>query len=56
MLDGDNKVKLKNRIDSISKSSDLKSGSEYQQIADFYKSYMDTATIEKLGFSYLTAI
>jgi len=53
ILDRDNKVKLKNIVDSISKLPHLKSGSESQQIADFYRSYMDTATIEKLGLSPL---
>lgn len=55
ILDRDNKVKLKNIVDSISKLPDLKSGSESQQIADFYRSYMDTATIEKLGLSPLNS-
>jgi len=53
ILDRDNKAKLQNIIDSISKLPNLIPGSESQQIADFYRSYMDTATIEKIGLSPL---
>ena len=53
ILDRDNKVKLQNIIDSISRLPNLIPGSESQQIADFYRSYMDTVTIEKIGLSSL---
>ncbi|KMQ59685.1 endothelin-converting protein [Chryseobacterium sp. BLS98] len=53
ILDRDNKVKLQNIIDSISRLPNLIPGSESQQIADFYRSYMDTVTIEKTGLSSL---
>src|SRR4051794_1263855 len=45
ILDRDNKIKLQNIVDSLNKIPDLKEGTESRQIADFYRSYMDTAMI-----------
>ncbi|QRR02324.1 M13 family metallopeptidase [Dyadobacter sandarakinus] len=61
ILDKENKeVRLRGIIDEIVKKSDLRKGSEEQQIADFYHSFLDTATIEKQGLdplkSYLNKI
>jgi len=54
VLDKENKeVRLKGIIATISQQTDLKKGTEEQQIADYYKSFLDTATIEKLGISPL---
>jgi putative endopeptidase len=53
ILDRDNKIKLQEIVDSVSKLTDLKQASEARQIADFYRSYMDTATIEQLGLTPL---
>ncbi|MCE7067790.1 M13 family metallopeptidase [Dyadobacter sp. CY326] len=48
ILDKENKeVRLKGIIAEIVKLEDRKNGSEEQQIADYYQSYLDTATIEK---------
>jgi putative endopeptidase len=46
----DNQTKLKNLIDSISKSNN-KQGSNAQKIADLYNSGMDTSQIEKDGIN-----
>ncbi|NSL88883.1 M13 family metallopeptidase [Chitinophaga sp. Mgbs1] len=54
ILDKQNKeVRLKGIIEEISSKKELKKGSEEQQIADYYASYMDTATIEKRGITPL---
>ncbi|SHK99426.1 putative endopeptidase [Chitinophaga jiangningensis] len=54
ILDKENKeVRLKGIIAEISAKTDLKKGTEEQQIADYYASYLDTATIEKRGISPL---
>ncbi|WP_160716269.1 M13 family metallopeptidase [Chitinophaga solisilvae] len=54
ILDKQNKeVRLKGIIEEISSKKELKKGSEEQQIADYYTSYMDTATIEKRGITPL---
>ncbi|NIJ51293.1 M13 family metallopeptidase [Dyadobacter arcticus] len=48
ILDKENKeVRLKGIIGEITKLEDRKNGSEEQQIADYYQSFLDTATIEK---------
>jgi predicted metalloendopeptidase len=50
VLDKQNKeVRLKGIILSLAEQKDLKKGSEEQQISDFYRSFLDTVTIEKLG-------
>ncbi|RAJ10656.1 putative endopeptidase [Chitinophaga skermanii] len=52
VLDKENKeVRLKGIINTITTKKNLVKGSEEQQIADFYKSYLDVATIEKLGLT-----
>ncbi|CAL1521626.1 M13 family metallopeptidase [Chitinophaga sp. MM2321] len=54
ILDKENKeVRLKGIIANISSKKDLKKGSEEQQIADYYTSYLDTATIEQRGITPL---
>jgi putative endopeptidase len=53
ILDRDNKIKLQNIVDSVSQLPGLKGRTESRQIADFYQSYMDTATVEKEGLSPL---
>ncbi|MBW8685597.1 M13 family metallopeptidase [Chitinophaga rhizophila] len=54
VLDKENKeVRLKGIILSLADQKDLKKGSEEQQISDFYRSFLDTATIEKLGVAPL---
>ncbi|HVI43305.1 MAG TPA: M13 family metallopeptidase [Chitinophaga sp.] len=54
ILDKENKeVRLKGIIAEITSKSDLKKGSEEQQIADYYTSFLDTATIEKRGITPL---
>lgn len=54
VLDKQNKeIRLKGIIDEIVAQTGLKSGTEEQQIADYYKSFLDTATIEKLGITPL---
>nr|WP_295929167.1 M13 family metallopeptidase [uncultured Dyadobacter sp.] len=48
ILDKENKeVRLKGIIEEITKAQDRKKGSEEQQIADYYQSFLDTATVEK---------
>ncbi|WP_295128031.1 M13 family metallopeptidase [uncultured Chitinophaga sp.] len=50
VLDKENKeVRLKGIINEIVGKTDLKKGTEEQQIADYYKSFLDSATIEKRG-------
>ncbi|MGX5820245.1 M13 family metallopeptidase [Chitinophaga lutea] len=50
ILDKENKeVRLKGIINSITSRSGLAKGSEEQQIADYYRSFLDTNTIEKRG-------
>lgn len=50
ILDKENReVRLKNIISELLNTPKNKPGSESQQIADFYRSYMDTELIEKLG-------
>ena len=54
VLDKQNKeVRLKGIILSLAEQKDLKHGTEEQQISDFYRSFLDTATIEKLGVTPL---
>jgi putative endopeptidase len=54
ILDKENsEVKLKGIIESTLKNKENKSGSDEQKIADMYRSYMDTATIDKLGLTPL---
>ncbi|WP_201747862.1 M13 family metallopeptidase [Chitinophaga vietnamensis] len=54
ILDKENKeVRLKSIIEEITGKKDLKKGTEEQQIADFYTSFLDTATIEKRGITPL---
>ncbi len=48
-------VNLKGIIDKAISNKANKPGSDEQKIADMYKSYMDTLTIEKLGLSPLKA-
>ena len=48
ILDKENKeVRLKGIIEEITKVQDRKKGTEEQQIADYYQSFLDTATVEK---------
>ncbi|OJV21123.1 MAG: endothelin-converting protein [Dyadobacter sp. 50-39] len=48
ILDKENKeVRLKGIIEEITKVKDRKKGTEEQQIADYYQSFLDTATVEK---------
>ncbi len=50
ILDKENKeVRLKGIIEEITSQKDRKKGSEEQQIADYYQSFLDTNTIEKRG-------
>jgi predicted metalloendopeptidase len=42
-------VKVKGIIDEVLAKKDVKKGSEDQLIADMYRSFMDTVTVEKLG-------
>jgi putative endopeptidase len=42
-------VKVKSIIDTLLVRKDAEKGSTAQLVADFYRSYMDTATLEKLG-------
>lgn len=54
VLDKENKeVRLKGIIADIVKLEDRKNGTEEQQIADFYQSFLDTATIEKRSIAPL---
>lgn len=54
VLDKENKeVRLKSIIADLSSKTDLKKGTEEQQIADYYASFLDTATVDKLGISPL---
>ncbi|MCF2490071.1 M13 family metallopeptidase [Dyadobacter sp. CY347] len=54
VLDKENKeVRLRGIIDEIVELEDRKKGSEEQQIADYYQSYLDTATIEKRAITPL---
>ncbi|PSL22819.1 M13 family metallopeptidase [Chitinophaga ginsengisoli] len=54
VLDKENKeVRLKGIILALAEQKDLKKGTEEQQISDFYRSFLDTATIEKLGITPL---
>ncbi|WP_298710052.1 M13 family metallopeptidase [Chitinophaga sp.] len=54
ILDRENKeVRLKGIIHEIAGKSGLAKGSEEQQIADYYASFLDTATIEKRGITPL---
>lgn len=54
ILDKQNKeVRLKGIILGLADQKDLKKGTEEQQISDFYRSFYDTATIEKLGITPL---
>jgi len=54
VLDKENKeVRLKSIIAEITQQKGAKKGTEEQQIADYYTSYLDTATIEKRGITPL---
>ncbi len=54
VLDKENKeVRLKGIIAEITSKTDLKKGTEEQQIADYYSSFLDTATIEQRGITPL---
>lgn len=54
ILDKENQeVKIKGIITRITQQTGLKKGSEAQQIADFYRSFLDTATIDKRGITPL---
>jgi putative endopeptidase len=54
ILDKENKeVRIKGIIAEISAQQDRKKGTEEQQIADYYRSFLDTATIEKRGLDPL---
>lgn len=54
ILDKQNKeVRLKSIIAELTSKTDLKKGTEEQQIADYYTSFLDTATIEKRGITPL---
>ncbi|MET3875725.1 M13 family metallopeptidase [Chitinophaga sp. OAE865] len=54
VLDKENKeVRLKGIIAEITSKTDLKKGTEEQQIADYYTSFLDTATIEQRGITPL---
>lgn len=54
VLDKENKeVRLKGIINDITALTDLKKGTEEQQIADYYRSFLDTTAIEKLGVTPL---
>ncbi len=54
ILDKENKeVSLKGIIQEITDNKDRKKGSEEQQIADYYQSFLDTTTVEKRGIEPL---
>jgi putative endopeptidase len=54
ILDKENlEVKIKGIIDELLKKSDYKKGSDEQLISDYYRAYIDTANIEKLGVTPL---
>jgi putative endopeptidase len=54
ILDKENKeVRLKGIIEEITNLKERKSGTEEQQIADYYQSFLDTTTIEKRGIEPL---
>ncbi|MCF0072070.1 M13 family metallopeptidase [Dyadobacter sp. CY261] len=54
ILDKENKeVRLRGIIEEITKVKDPKKGSEEQQIADYYHSFLDTATVEKRALAPL---
>lgn len=54
VLDKENKeVRIKGIIEAIAKKQGLAKGTEEQQIADYYASFLDTVTIEKRGISPL---
>lgn len=54
ILDKENsEVKLKGIIDAAIGNKENEAGSDEQKIADMYKAFMDTVTIEKLGLSPL---
>jgi putative endopeptidase len=54
ILDKENlEVKIKGILDELTKKSDWKKGSNEQLIADFHRSFMDTANIEQLGVTPL---
>jgi len=42
-------VKVKSIIDTLMTEKDARKGSDAQLVGDFYRSYMDTVTLEKLG-------
>ncbi|KAA0991042.1 M13 family metallopeptidase [Dyadobacter aurulentus] len=54
ILDKENKeVRLKSIIAELTASKDRKKGTEEQQIADYYQSFLDTAAIENRGLTPL---
>ena len=53
ILNDNSQQAVKAIIDEVSARSDLKAGSDEQKLGSFYNSFMDEATIEKLGLSLL---
>lgn len=54
ILDKENlEVKIKGIIDQLLKKTDYKKGSDEQLISDYYRSFVDTANIEKQGVTPL---
>ncbi|MAA93660.1 MAG: peptidase M13, partial [Rheinheimera sp.] len=53
ILNDNSQQAVKAIIDEVSARSDLKAGSDEQKLGSFYNSFMDEATIEKLGLSPL---
>lgn len=53
ILNDNSQQAVKAIIDEVSARTDLKEGSDEQKLGNFYNSFMDEATIEKLGVSPL---
>lgn len=53
ILNDNSQQAVKAIIDEVSARTDLKAGSDEQKLGHFYNSFMDEATIEKLGLSPL---
>lgn len=53
ILNDNSQQAVKTIIDEVSARADLKAGSDEQKLGSFYNSFMDEATIEKLGISPL---
>ncbi|KFZ37354.1 peptidase M13 [Shewanella mangrovi] len=47
------KSDIKAIIEDVAAKTDLKAGTDEQKVADLYRSYMDTATLDKLGITPL---